>query len=121
MKKKTVEKEVVSGIFCDICGERCSKKVGNENWWFWTFSYDYSFFGKLFGLGEEWYMRTTVRMQYHDGDNIHEYDICPSCFKYKLEPWIESCGKSNTSELHSIDKQLEEQLVRYEKDTNKQN
>lgn len=90
MKKKEIKKEVVVGNFCDLCGLECSKLVEKERWWYWTFSHDYSFLGKLFGIGEHWYMKTTVRMQYDDGPNIHEYDICPECFEEKLEPWLES-------------------------------
>lgn len=74
----------IDKITCDLCG---SKDEGGYRDW---------------GGGEGNIYTTTVELEegygYGDGGNVTttEFDICPSCFKTKLIPWLKRQGANPT-------------------------
>ena len=81
---KTVTKEIVEYICCDICGLESEHPNSTQPW--------------SPGLYEERKTELIYREGWlcPDGGSGEEYEIhiCPECFVKKLIPWVESHGVS---------------------------
>jgi len=75
--KEIKEYKVLIEISCDLCGKSSSKEWKD-------FNFDATQSLVYLKTGEE----------YPEGGygDKYEIDICPSCFKNKLIPWVESQG-----------------------------
>ncbi len=80
-KVETKEFKVVDSITCDLCGDET-----NKNWK--TEPYDATETDISMKTGNDW-------PEGGSGDLI-EVDICPTCFKDKLIPWVRSQGGTET-------------------------
>jgi hypothetical protein len=82
-KKETVsrEQEVIIERTCDLCGVTC-RQPDRGNW------------GKKNYDEDEVAVTMKTGTNYPDGGNAEEvaFDLCPSCFRSKLVPWLESQG-----------------------------
>lgn len=82
-------KEIVSHVLCDLCGIIGHPGYSGEVEW-----------GRN-DAGDEMETAVVCKAGYASCDGGHwdtvSFDICPTCFRDKLMPWLESQGAKKTS------------------------
>lgn len=82
-KTKTVKREQVVALKCDMCGKTTNRDKGVRNW-----------------TNKKWRVEKVDTLHIQEGERYPEaskgdevnVDLCPDCFRNKLIPWLEQNG-----------------------------